>query len=479
MYKTNYSRAGLFTVFSLSLSVANGFQDTPIENENEWTPIQFQDDVVSSSHSDWMMESLLDRLTYSKLVENDLGMLFLETKPRLIPTRSSLSADFSLEGRLQLDDNVAGELLHYNQNGVNLTGMGLDFSLVTIAYFHGEQTVIPGSVLHQLKPGRTPIVDFNGSHEGDIFKYQGIAVGGKIGGFDLDLGTTLGRSDPSQKGYWLRAGTGPVNLTVFEATAQHDYHSYGFTGETVTDIGSFNMFYARNKDSGFGSTNRYSTKLAGFGYASRPFGKRRLTIGLDVSRENRPFGEVDDRALLRFAFQSPSPVILTLDDSRPPEPEHTPEENAPRGSRIGVIAGGAVLAAAAAGGGGGGGGSSDAATLSRNVTVAGNIEAWQDTEIIVPAGRRLLITASRCIKHGPDSPCIGPDGNTNALTQDRFAPGRRQLGLVGRIGNTTFDVTSRFDSTTPTAGRLYLAFNDTVGTFGDNTGSFDVRVSVF
>ena len=117
---------------------------------------------------------------------------------------------------------------------------------------------------------------------------------------------------------------------------------------------------------------------------------------------------------------------------------------------------------------------------------------WFDTGIDIKEGDKITITA---VSSKTDPPC---DGNTGCppyrepddVIKDGFA-GDRLKALVGKIsiepkGEDTLDkgdeipfsVGGGFVLTAKKNGRLYLGYNDCAECFSDNTGAFEVMISV-
>jgi hypothetical protein len=124
---------------------------------------------------------------------------------------------------------------------------------------------------------------------------------------------------------------------------------------------------------------------------------------------------------------------------------------------------------------------------------------WTDTGLFVPAGTQLIITASGVVAYGFESYQTA-DANGGDWTGTQFYPDAVYSNtiihsLIGKIGGTTgvgtgtavpegvlgngpgFVGTS-YTQLIPAGGQLFLGYNDTISTFGDNTGSFSVTVNV-
>ncbi len=110
---------------------------------------------------------------------------------------------------------------------------------------------------------------------------------------------------------------------------------------------------------------------------------------------------------------------------------------------------------------------------------------WFDTGIDIKEGEKITITA---IPSKTDPPCDGrvgcpPHRNPADVIKDGFA-GSGLMALVGKISiesnedETPFSVGGGLVLTASKDGRLYLGYNDCAGCFSDNTGAFEVSVSV-
>jgi hypothetical protein len=125
---------------------------------------------------------------------------------------------------------------------------------------------------------------------------------------------------------------------------------------------------------------------------------------------------------------------------------------------------------------------------------------WTDTGINIAAGSRLEITASGIVAFG-GSPGQTTDANGGDVItgqqffQDCVLPNTVCHSFIGKIGGTTdigtgtpvSEVTPgdgpgfvgiSYSEVTSTGGELFLGFNDEIGGFGDNSGSFSVTVDV-
>ncbi len=124
---------------------------------------------------------------------------------------------------------------------------------------------------------------------------------------------------------------------------------------------------------------------------------------------------------------------------------------------------------------------------------------WTDTGLDVLAGTELLITATGMVQYGPFAQQItdanGGDYTGTKFFSDAVLSNTVVVSLIGKIGGTTTIGTgapipegvpgngigfvgTSYDQVMPTSGRLFLGFNDRIGYFGDNSGSFAVTVTV-
>ena len=106
-------------------------------------------------------------------------------------------------------------------------------------------------------------------------------------------------------------------------------------------------------------------------------------------------------------------------------------------------------------------------------------QAWTDTGIDVASGDVVRFVAEGTVTWSAGQQ-DGPAGEVNSPMNDRRPiPARPAGALIGRIGTSPSDVffigDDRGSFRVRTSGRLYLGVND--HNYGDNTGSFEVRVS--
>jgi hypothetical protein len=134
------------------------------------------------------------------------------------------------------------------------------------------------------------------------------------------------------------------------------------------------------------------------------------------------------------------------------------------------------------GGNGGGGGEKKAVTIGpKTINVDGRV-AFTDTGIDLQKDDDVAITAT-----GTVFPAVGnrnlpasPDGVANhpEIRPANVVPNVDHSGLIGKIGDTgsPFAVGSKFNLTSPSAGRLFLGINDTG--LENNDGAFVAIVTV-
>ncbi|MBN1573699.1 MAG: hypothetical protein JW984_10940 [Deltaproteobacteria bacterium] len=144
-----------------------------------------------------------------------------------------------------------------------------------------------------------------------------------------------------------------------------------------------------------------------------------------------------------------------------------------RGAKEGIIKGGAAV---------GMGGDGAYAFVVNTAT------RWFDTGIDVKKGDKITIVASAS---KTDPPCDGRTGcppyrNPDDVIADGFA-GKGLKALVSRIeaaeeksdySGDPFSVGKELILSAPKEGRLYLGYNDCEDCFSDNTGAFEVSISV-
>jgi hypothetical protein len=116
---------------------------------------------------------------------------------------------------------------------------------------------------------------------------------------------------------------------------------------------------------------------------------------------------------------------------------------------------------------------------------------WSDTGIGVSAGTVLVIHASGVVRYGPNAPQTTDANGGNFDGQQFFStavvPKATICSLIGRVGDAPVPagkagegdgfVGVDYEETMSVTGELFLGFNDQVGEFGDNSGSFTVIIT--
>jgi len=105
---------------------------------------------------------------------------------------------------------------------------------------------------------------------------------------------------------------------------------------------------------------------------------------------------------------------------------------------------------------------------------------WFDTGIDISANQSVSIAASGLVHYKPGDQYVTTPAGESAVDRNSLAPGLPVGSLVGKIGQSgePFEIGTSASFTAPEEGRLYLSYNDRVGAFGDNSGSWDVTVSL-
>jgi hypothetical protein len=128
-----------------------------------------------------------------------------------------------------------------------------------------------------------------------------------------------------------------------------------------------------------------------------------------------------------------------------------------------------------------------------------NSQPWYDTGIDIASGSQLNISALGIVQYGPLTAQMA-NANGGDYTGTQFFPTAVYpstiiVSLIGKIGGTTDIGTGTpvpegtpgngpgfvgvsYNQPILSGGRLFLGYNDQVGAFGDNSGSFDVTLSV-
>jgi hypothetical protein len=122
--------------------------------------------------------------------------------------------------------------------------------------------------------------------------------------------------------------------------------------------------------------------------------------------------------------------------------------------------------------------SASAAPGARSLSVAA-ATPFIGTGVVLAKGESVLITATGTISYGSQNPaCAGSRITPAGCGAETICPVKGGCGaLVGRLGNGTpfFVGTSKVVNR---PGALWLGINDLKGAFADNSGAFDVMLSV-
>ena len=105
-------------------------------------------------------------------------------------------------------------------------------------------------------------------------------------------------------------------------------------------------------------------------------------------------------------------------------------------------------------------------------------QMWVDTGVVVVSGQSITLHASGTWDNARGDPSLGfgPNGRDNLWPGTILASAR--LGaLIGKIGNNIFLVGDNYSANAPASGKLLLTINDVPGTFDDNWGAVNVRIS--
>jgi Tfp pilus assembly protein PilF len=100
---------------------------------------------------------------------------------------------------------------------------------------------------------------------------------------------------------------------------------------------------------------------------------------------------------------------------------------------------------------------------------------WFDTGITLAKGARLTIDASGQWSN-VGSNFVTPDG-TGGTYPGTALSSANLASLIGKIGDVKFAVGSHYSGSSPASGKLFLTMNDVPGTYTDNSGALDVRIT--
>ncbi len=117
--------------------------------------------------------------------------------------------------------------------------------------------------------------------------------------------------------------------------------------------------------------------------------------------------------------------------------------------------------------------------VNKEILVHGNMQ-WVNTDINLPSGSTLRISANGYIRNGEDSALYEPHGSTTGSQSSlNIVPDAPSCSLVGRIaGQEGFLVGSNFDQYIENGGQLDLSFNGNSNSFSKNEGLFAVTITV-
>lgn len=114
-------------------------------------------------------------------------------------------------------------------------------------------------------------------------------------------------------------------------------------------------------------------------------------------------------------------------------------------------------------------------SIENEIQVAADV-LWVDTGVMLKEGESFSIEADGTWSNsGP--PAIGPDGFIDYVHPGTLLATANLGSLIGKVGDVVFGVGSNFVGASRSAGRLYLAMNDTPGNYSDNQGKLRVRIS--
>lgn len=112
------------------------------------------------------------------------------------------------------------------------------------------------------------------------------------------------------------------------------------------------------------------------------------------------------------------------------------------------------------------------------IVVDSKRESWTGANLQIQNGDSLRVEASGIIDHG--GPKCGPDGNPSITPNgDATIPVARWGALIGKIGaGDPFIIGSFYQGTALNSGDLKFLINDTPGSYADNYGHFQLRITL-
>ena len=124
-----------------------------------------------------------------------------------------------------------------------------------------------------------------------------------------------------------------------------------------------------------------------------------------------------------------------------------------------------------------------AADINESVSVDATQEGWQDTGIFLRAGDHVVIDGSGTVdldKNTTSYDNTPPDGVAETATSNFLLPGAPVGALIGKIDSGDPFVVGDLKTidSVASSGELYLAVNDSIGGFTDNSGQFTADIAV-
>lgn len=115
-------------------------------------------------------------------------------------------------------------------------------------------------------------------------------------------------------------------------------------------------------------------------------------------------------------------------------------------------------------------------------------QGWYDTGIQVTSGQSMTLAVSGEAQTAPNADASGPDGqmticpdptNTDVARIDCLMNDQPYGVLIGKVGEgELFRVGSTYMGRVTDSGNLYLAVNDNLTFFDDNSGGYNVRIII-
>ena len=114
-----------------------------------------------------------------------------------------------------------------------------------------------------------------------------------------------------------------------------------------------------------------------------------------------------------------------------------------------------------------------------SITISAQVSNWTSTGVTITPEMAITIEATGEWCGAPWS-CYGPEGTGGIAPSAFLAPGLSSGGLVGKVGNNApflVGSTCSFNGQDHGTGTLYLAFNDDVTGYYNNSGTMDVTIT--